>query len=122
VLAGPVDDNDLQRLLTQSMPERLGASNPEAATSVAAEAMVQVAWQALSDDLSAGGWNEAHMQAHELLSEDTADRPGHLPPETTVVIMWSASSPAGELQDRQMSAVRMDTTGSTPITRGITTL
>jgi len=122
VLAGPVADSDLQRLLTQSMPERLGVRDPEAATSVAAEVTVQVAWRALSEDLTAGGWNEAHMQAHELLSDGAGDRPGRLPPETTVIIMWSASSPSGDLQDRQMSAVRMDTTGPTSTTREITTL
>ena len=122
VLAGPVDDDVLQQLLTQSMPERLAASDPAAAASPAAQSAVDLAWQALSQDLGAGGWSQAHMQAHELVSDEHADQPGQLPSKTTVVIMWSATSSAGELQDRRMSAVKVDTTTAPVHVSEITTL
>lgn len=121
VLAGPVDDGVLQQLLTQSMPERLAASDPDAASSPTADRVAQEAWRALRADLDAGGWSHAHLQAHELVSKAPSHRPGQLPQETTVIIMWSATSPAGELQDRQLSVVRMDTTGTPAAPREIST-
>ena len=110
VLAGPVDDTVLQELLTRSMPERLSASDPDAAASAAAQRARETAWTALAADLDAGGWSQPHLQAQELISDTAPPAAGVLPEEVAVVIMWSATNTSGELEDRQLSMVRMRAT------------
>jgi hypothetical protein len=114
VLAGPVGDDVLQQLLQQSMPSALTVSGESA------QQAGDVAWAALEDDLLAGGWSGPHRQALVFTATGTSQATTEagsvssstqLPIVVDAHIMWSATAPSGDLDDRQLAVVRLQRGG-----------
>ena len=108
LLAGPVDDDVLQQLMEDSLPNRIAAQDPAAATGPQAAEVIEAAWTALSDDLLNGGWNAPHRQASVLTSTASLPGDGKLPATVSVAFMWIATTAAGELTDREISQVDLN--------------
>lgn len=98
-MAGAITDALIQQTLDEA-----GLTTVDAAT---AKATRVVAWKALAADLQAGGWRRPHLQGSSVAA------PGNdqtAPAVVDVTAIWSATSPAGDLVDRQRSIVRLTST------------
>jgi len=122
LLAGPVDDDVLQQSMEDSLPNRVAAQDPVAAASPQAGEAVEIAWQALTADLLAGGWSQPHRQVAVLTTTATVPGDGTLPATVSVAFMWSATTAAGELTDREISTVDLNHGGSDWAVDGIRTM
>jgi hypothetical protein len=95
-LAGAIPDS-----LIQSYLDEAHLTNVAPATAAEARA---AAWKDLAADLQTGGWTKPHLQASATTAAgaNTND-----PTAVDVVIIWSATDPAGQFTDRRQNTVRL---------------
>ncbi|WP_432563941.1 hypothetical protein [Kineococcus sp. SYSU DK003] len=68
---------------------------------------MDLAWDTLAHDLTAGGWSHPHQQAAVLTTTARAPGNGRLPATVAVVFMWRATTPTGEPIDRRLATVSL---------------